>query len=333
MASSVWSRPNKVIVTGGTGFVGTYVCRMLAENSQEPVATGIEPFSDEMAFALGRQAGRVAFVPCDICDPVAVAAMCAEQRPDAIVHVAGYVGHELSLADPAKTYAINIGGTVNILEGARKAGIGKAVVISSNAVYQTKEYQPFDELHPITSIYVGNPNAHYGTSKMAGEQIGLAYYTFHGIDVTAIRITAVYGFGMRAPMFIKPMVEGAALGKRVAIASGGAMGRDYTYIEDTARGVVAVLNADTAKLRERVYNMSAGKLVSAAEIATILRRIIPGADVTIGAELSEIERANVEQRAALTSDAARRTFGYAPRYEIEEGIRDYIRVLREFHRC
>jgi UDP-glucose 4-epimerase len=298
--------------------------------NQRPIATGIEPFSEEMRFVLGQHASTVAFVACDICDAAAVRSMCSNSGADAIIHVAGYVGHEASIADPARTYAVNIGGTVNIMEAARRTGIRKVVLISSNAVYQKKQYEPIDERHPITSIYSGNPNAHYGTAKMAGEQIGLAYYSFHGMDVTALRITAVYGFGMRAPMFIKPMVEGAVRGERVTIASGGAMGRDYTYVEDAAAGIVDVLNSDTEKLEQRVYNLSYGALVSAAEIAALVRRAVPNADVTIGSELTELERANVAQRAALTSEAAHQIFGYKPRYSIEAGIKDYVRLQQRF---
>src|SRR6185312_9208615 len=166
-----------------------------------------------------------------------------EHKADALVHTPGFGGHENSVKEPGKTYAINVGGTVNTLEGARKAGVPKAVIVSSNAAYHRKAHAPFDEKHPITSIYEGNPNAHYGTSKMASEQISLAYRTFHGMDVTAARVTAVYGFRMRGSLYVKPMVEGALQGEKVVLPTGRAVERDYTYVEDSAAGIVAMVNA------------------------------------------------------------------------------------------
>ena len=236
MPNSVWSKPKTVLVTGGTGFVGTYVCRLLAQQGQSAIAVGIEPFSEEAQFVLGEAAVTTRFVRGDVLDAAGLDVICAQYAPDAIVHAAGLVGHDTSLADPAKTYAVNVGGTVNVFEAARRAKIAKVLLISSNAAYHRKERDAFDETHPTTSLYSGNPNAHYGASKMAAEQVALAYHTFHGIDALAIRITSVYGFGMKpGQMQLKQIVEGAANGQAVKIASGGHVVRDYTYVEDFRR--------------------------------------------------------------------------------------------------
>ena len=125
MPSAVWSKPKTVMVTGGTGFVGTYVCRLLGQQGQTAIAVGIEPFSDEAKFVLGETAVSTRFVKGDVCDAARLDAICAQYAPDAIVHAAGLVGHDTSLADPAKTYAVNVGGTVNVFEAARRANIGK----------------------------------------------------------------------------------------------------------------------------------------------------------------------------------------------------------------
>jgi nucleoside-diphosphate-sugar epimerase len=325
-----WSVPKNVIVTGGTGFVGSYVCRLLAQHGQSPLAIGIEPFSNETRFVLGDHADRIRYRACDICDPSALDDVCADGAIQAIVHVAGFVGHEPSLAAPARTYAINIGGTVNVLEAARKAGIRKVVIVGSNAAYHTKQRPAFDESHPVTSITAGNPNAHYGTSKMAAEQIGLTYHSYHDMDVLVARITAVYGFPMRGPIFVKPMVEAAVRGETVAIPTGGAFARDYTYVEDSAAGIVAMLNTDTRALEQRVFNISRGQLVSASDIADIVRHVVPGAEVSVGTTLTALEEANVRQRAPLSSDAAKQAFGFVAQYSMEDGIRAYIATLRRY---
>ncbi len=128
MPNAVWSKPKTVLVTGGTGFVGTYVCRLLARQGQSAIAVGIEPFSEEAQFVLGDAAATTRFVRGDVVDAAGLDAICAQYAPDAIVHAAGLVGHDTSLADPAKTYAVNVGGTVNVFEAARRANIAQSFV-------------------------------------------------------------------------------------------------------------------------------------------------------------------------------------------------------------
>ncbi|MFY9761749.1 MAG: NAD(P)-dependent oxidoreductase [Xanthobacteraceae bacterium] len=331
MPNPVWPKPKTVLVTGGTGFVGTYVCRLLAQQGQLAIAVGIEPFSEEAQFVLGDAAATTRFVRGDVVDAAGLDVICAQYAPDAIVHAAGLVGHDTSLADPAKTYAVNVGGTVNVFETARRANIGKILLISSNAAYHRKERDAFDETHPTTSLYSGNPNAHYGASKMAAEQVALAYHTFHSIDALALRITSIYGFGMKpGQMQLKQIVEGAANGQAVKIASGGHVVRDYTYVEDSAAGIVGILNADTRAVSQRIFNISRGELTSTFDIAEAARAAFPKASIEVGGEMTEFEKATLKQRAPLSWAAAEKVFGYRPRYSLRDGIKSYAEFYTAF---
>src|ERR1700753_1183849 len=98
MSNSVWKAPQKVLVTGGTGFIGTYVCRMLAQNGQNAIAAGIEPFSPEGRFVLGVHADAIKLLSADVTHPSAMIRLCAECNADAIVHTPGFGGHENSVA-------------------------------------------------------------------------------------------------------------------------------------------------------------------------------------------------------------------------------------------
>ncbi len=284
----------------------------------------------EALFVLG-DATSTRFVHGDVLDLAGFEAICAEHKPDAIIHAAGLVGHDASLANPVKTYAINVGGTVNVCESARRAGIAKVLVISSNAAYHRKERDVLDETHPTTSIYSGNPNAHYGASKMAAEQVALAYHTFHGMDVIAIRITSVYGFGMKpGQMQLKQIVEGAADSRKVTVASGGYVVRDYTYVEDSAAGIVGILNFDTRLVAQRVFNIARGELTSTFDIAESARAAFPQAHIEVSGEMTEFETATVKQRAPLSSACAAETFGYQSRYPLLQGIKRYAEIYTEF---
>jgi UDP-glucose 4-epimerase len=330
MTDSQWSKPKTILITGGTGFVGTYVCRLLNQNNQAAIAVGIEAFSQEALFVLGEQAST-RFVPGDVTDAPALDAICSAYKPDAIIHAAGLVGHDASLANPARTYAVNVGGTVNVFEAARRASITKVLVISSNAAYHRKERDAFDETHPTTSIFSGNPNAHYGASKMAAEQVALAYHSFHGMDALAIRITSVYGFGMKpGQMQLKQIVEGAVNGQTVRFATGGHVVRDYTYVEDSAAGIVAILNADTRKTEQRIFNISRAELTSTFDIAEAARAAVPTASIEVGNEMTDFEKATLKQRAPLPYASAKKAFGYEPRYTLQQGIKKYAELYTAF---
>jgi UDP-glucose 4-epimerase len=324
MDDGAWSKPKTVLITGGTGFVGTYVCRLLAERGRTAIATGIEPFTAEGVFALGAGVSSVRFVRADVRDLAALEAVCRAHKPDAIVHAAGLLGHDNSLKNPVQTYAVNVGGTVNVLEAARLCDVPKVLSISSNAAYHRKERDAFDETHPTTSLNSGNPNAHYGASKMAAEQVALAYHTFHGIDAMVIRITSVYGFGMKAgQMQLKQIVEGAVDGRPVAIASGGRVVRDYTYVEDAAAGIVDILDCDTRALPQRIYNIARGELTSTFAIADAARSAVPGARIEVADKMTEFETATLRQRAPLDSTRAEQVFGYRSQFPLREGIKAY----------
>jgi UDP-glucose 4-epimerase len=331
IATTPWELPSRVLITGGTGFVGTYLARALLASGRSVTALALEDFNAESLFVLGDLARQVQVVRGDIRDTEAMRKLAAELRPDAIIHTAALVGLEPSLENPTLAYNININGSIALLEAARLAGVKKFIYASSNAVYHLKEYDPIDERHPITSLSVGNPAGHYGTSKMAAEQIGLAYATFHGLDFIALRISAIYGLGMRGAIYIKTMVEAAVDGQPLVL-QGGPMKRDYTSIADTVSGIMQALDRDTRTIEQRVFNMSSGRAVTVRELAEVVCRHVPQATITVGDELTEPERVNIGQRGALSSEAATKFLGFTPVQDISAGVGIYITSLREFRR-
>src|SRR6202012_4455932 len=165
--------------------------------------------------------------------------------------------------------------------------------------------------------------------KMAGEAIGLAYANFQNVDFLAIRITAIYGFGMRSPMYIKPMVENAVLGKPTRFATGGRMKRDYTHVLDCSDGIVTALMAPPWKTGEqRVINVAGGNARTASEVAKIVRTTIPGADFGIGDELTPLEEQNVKMRTSLDIAAAKRLLNWSPQWPLEKGIAEYAETYQ-----
>lgn len=318
-----------VLVTGGAGFLGGYAMSALAAAGHNAIAYDIAPPSDEMLAVTPSLASTYRSGSID--DIGRLVEICRAERIEVIVHAASRVGLEPSLADPVAFYRTNIMGLVNVCEAARQLGVRKIVSISSNAVYHRGAGEKLDEADPPFSVTGANPAGHYGTSKMAGEAIGMAYAAFHDVDFLALRVTAIYGFGMRSPIYVKPMVEGAVLGKPVHFSTGGPMKRDYTHVFDCCDAIVTAVNAPRRKPgTQRIFNISAGRTCTAAEIAAIVRQVIPGADITIGDGLTPLEQANVQMRAPLDISAAKRLLGWSPKWRIEDGIRQYADRFRTY---
>ena len=315
-----------VLVTGAAGFLGSYVMAALAAAGQP--AHGMD-VSAPSAAALAVAPGLAEHCSLgQVTDAARVFDLCRAHRVDSVVHAAGLVGLEPSLAQPGAFYATNVMGFVNVCEAARQAGARRLVLVSSNAAYHAPSGAKLVEADPAFSIEQGNPAGHYGTSKMMQEAVGLAYATFHGLDVLALRVTAIYGFGMRNPMYIRPMVENAVAGRPTRLPTGGPMRRDYTYVLDCAEAVLRALDAPAERPSPRVLNVAAGQVRTAAEVAGVVRAVIPGADIVIGDTLTPIDAANNRMRASLDVTAAQQVLGWSPAWPLADGIRDYAARLR-----
>jgi nucleoside-diphosphate-sugar epimerase len=319
-----------VLVTGGSGFLGAYLMAALPGAGHAPLCFDIAPPSPELLHVAPSLSSRLR--PGQIGDLARLFEVCRTEKIDAIVHAAGLVGLAPSLEQPLAFYQTNVMGLVHVCEVARQLELRKVVAISSNAAYHAGDGDSLRETDPPFSVTAGNPAAHYGTSKLAGEAIGMAYATFHDLDFVALRITAIYGFGMRSPMYIKPMVENAVRGVPARFATGGPMRRDYTHVRDCCDAILRALEAQVPAGEQRVLNVSAGKTHTAAEVAGMVRRVIPGADIQIGDTLTPLEAANVKMRAPLDIAAAKRVLGWSPQWPLEQGIAEYAERFRQYSR-
>lgn len=316
-----------VLVTGGAGFLGGYIMAALQRKGHEAFAYDIAPPSADTLAVSPDIASR--FRSGQINDLARLFEVCRSDKIEAIIHSAGMVGLETSLEQPIATYQTNVMGLVNVCEVARQLSMRRVVFASSNAAYHKASGATLVETDPAFSIRDANPAGHYGTSKMAGEAIGLAYASFQDLDFLAIRITAIYGFGMRSPMYIKPMVENSVLGKPTRFATGGRMKRDYTHVLDCSDGIVTALMSPPWKVGEqRVINVASGNARTAGEVARIVRDTIPGADIEIGDELTPLEEQNVKMRTSLDIAAAKRLLNWSPQWPLEKGIFEYAETFR-----
>ena len=319
-----------VLVTGGAGFIGSYVVKALLESGRRVIALDLRGYSPEGRYVLEGRADEVAVEEGSVDDWVRVLHVVKEHRPLDVVHLATITHPVYLFTNPMPGVRVNFLGTVHILEAARLFDIRRIVYFSSIGVLPAKQYEPIDAAHPIFLPREAVPTGVYGASKIAGEAFCFAYNQAFGTDFRTIRPSAVYGFGMQWPIFVKPMVEGAVRGEVVTFESGGPFPRDYTHASDVASLAAALLDApDDA---DRVFYGATGQpLVTAAEVARIVMELVPGARIEIPDTLSEADQMELPYRGQLSIENSRRQFGWEPRFtDIRDGLADYVERYRAF---
>jgi len=321
---------DKVLVTGGTGFIGTYVVRALLEAGRDVVAFDVRGLTDEGRFLLGDRVDDFAIEQGSIEDWSRLLHVVDEHRPVDIVHLATITHPVFLFTNPMPGFRVNLEGTMNVLEATRFFDVRRLVYFSSIGVLPARQYEPIDAAHPIFLPRDAVPTGVYGACKIAGEAFCFAYNQAFGTDFRTVRPSAVYGFGMQWPIFVKPMVEGAVRGEVVTFESGGPFPRDYTHAADLASLAVACL--DGPDEADRIFYGATGRpLVTAGEVARIVMELVPGSRIEIPDVLTEADQMELPYRGILSVENARTQLGWEPRYaDIRDGLADYVERYTAF---
>jgi nucleoside-diphosphate-sugar epimerase len=321
-----------VLVTGGSGLVGSHVLRRLAERGDTVIDFDVREPSSSAAWWLKTVADKIRFEYGSIEEWGDLVAAVRAHQPDAIIHTAAILNPPLLAKKPGLGIAINIGGTFNVLEAARIFGVKRVVNFSSIGVLPSIQYEPVDANHPVFLASEGQGSSFYGATKLAGEALCWAYHQSFGVDFITLRPSAVYGFGMQWPIFIKPMVENSVRGLPTRFEKGREFPRDYTHVSDVAQLAVKAVDLPADKVHDRVFYAATGRpLVTAGRLAEVVAKLIPGADIEIGSGLSEADMLEIRYRGMLSIENARQQLGYEPEFgDIEKGVANYIDVYRQY---
>ena len=321
-----------VLVTGGSGLVGSHVLRRLAERGDTVIDFDVREPSSSAAWWLKTVADKIRFEYGSIEEWGDLVAAVRAHQPDAIIHTAAILNPPLLAKKPGLGMAINIGGTFNVLEAARIFGVKRVVNFSSIGVLPSIQYEPVDANHPVFLASEGQGSSFYGATKLAGEALCWAYHQSFGVDFITLRPSAVYGFGMQWPIFIKPMVENSVRGLPTRFEKGREFPRDYTHVSDVAQLAVKAVDLPADKVHDRVFYAATGRpLVTAGRLAEVVAKLIPGADIEIGSGLSEADMLEIRYRGMLSIENARQQLGYEPEFgDIEKGVANYIDVYRQY---
>ena len=321
-----------VLVTGGCGFIGSHVARHLVDRGDRVVLLDKHPPTGEAAYLLRPVAARMTIAQGSIEHLPDVLAAVRTHTPAAIVHTAAIGDPAAVQHEPLLALRVNVEGSLNCLEAVRLFGLRRIVLFSSIGALPSIRYQPVDASHPVVCNDEGPGSGFYGASKVAVEAFAYGYRQAFGTDFIVLRPSAVYGLGMRHPIFVKPMVENAVLNRPTRFPSGREFPRDYTHVSDISRLTLRALDVPASRVRDRIFYAATGRpLRTAGELADIVRRVVPGADISIGPGLSESDKLEIRYRGVLSIENAREQLGYEPQFAaLEDGVADYVREYRHY---
>lgn len=243
--------PGRILVTGATGFLGRALVRRLRDRRAQVVASDL--------------AGET---PCDVTDATRVDEVVSAGGFDTIVHCGAVSGPMVMVDRPLDVWAINVTGTVNLLEAARRHGRVRFILCSTCEVYGEADGVAGETDLP-------SPANVYAASKVAAEQAMLGYILGHGLDAAALRLGWIYGPGRQTPTALEAMLQAAVSGTPETIDADPDERAHYIYIDDAVDGVLRAVEAP--ELTGRIYNVTAGTAVPMRDVAASIHALCPGA--------------------------------------------------------
>ncbi len=292
----------RVLVTGGSGFIGSHVVDKLRARGHEPVIYDLRP-------SPWHERGSVDTVLGSITDREALER--ALHSCDAVAHLAAVADVNDVHAEPEDAERVNARGTVAVLEAARRAGVKRIVYASTIWVYSDCEPEEVDE-----DTLLPPPSHLYTSTKLAGELYCKAYQELYGIDYTILRFGIPYGPRAREAAVIPAFVNKALAGDPLTLAGDGSQSRKFVYVEDLADGVARGLD-DVAV--NRVYNLASDETVTIKQIAETIKEL-----------MGDVEIVHTPARPGdfggkiVSSDRAERELGWTAATPFSEGVRRYI---------
>jgi UDP-glucose 4-epimerase len=295
---------NRIVVTGGAGFIGSHLVERLAGTADVVV---LDNFQSGSRKNLRHVTGKVKVTQGDIRDWEIVEGVV--KGSSSIFHLAANASVPFSVQDPRYDFETNALGTLNVLEAARKFDVQTVVYASSAAVYGEPEYLPMDENHST------RPISPYGVSKLAGEHMGTVYKEVYGLNFSAVRIFNTYG--PRQPRYVMyDLLKKLKLNSsELEVLGTGEQVRDYCYVSDMVDALMLV-----AQKGKGTYNVAGGIPTSVREVAEFLvSQISPDKKIVY---TGTSWKGDIQ---VLTADIQKiRTLGFNPKVSLHEGIQRLI---------
>jgi NAD dependent epimerase/dehydratase len=301
----------RVCITGGEGFIGSHLTELLVrEGASVRVLALYNPFG-RYGWLDPDVHGEVEVLPGDVRDAERV--FQAVDGTEVVFHLAALGGIPYSYVAPMSYVQVNIEGTVNVAEASRRAGVRRMVHTSTSETYGTARTVPIGEDHPM------QPQSPYSASKIGADNMALSYHHAFEVPVAVIRPFNVYGPRQSTRAVIPTILTQLHKGVKQLRLGATSPTRDFTYVEDTARGFLAVAACDRAV--GEVVNIGSGKEISIGDLVELLVEVT-GADVEIITEEARLRPEGSEvERLLADSTRAREWTGWSPQVALREGLK------------
>jgi len=311
------SQQGAILVTGAAGFIGSHVSQALV--ARNDLVIGLDNFDPYYDPSLKREnltdllkSDTFEFVEGDICDQRAVQAVFA-RGVSSVIHLAAKAGVRPSLKDPLAYANTNVAGTIRLLEAARQAGVQRFVFGSSSSVYGAANHVPFSEDQPIQ-----RPVSPYAASKVAGEAFCHTCHHLYGVPVMCLRLFTVYGPRQRPDLAINKFVRLLLAGEPIPQYGDGSSSRDYTFIEDIVRGILAAHDSD---LEYEVINLGSS---SPIRLDAMIRAVAEAVGVEPRIQQLPDQPGDVP-RTYASVEKAKRLLSWQPQWDLVAGLTEFIK--------
>jgi UDP-glucose 4-epimerase len=296
----------RILVTGGSGFIGSHVVDRLVAIGASPVIYDLRPSPWHP---------ELPAVVADLADAPRLHA--AMEGCEAVIHLAAQADVNEVLADPVEAERRNVRGTLAVLEAARSTQVRRVVYASTIWAYSDTPAECHDERLPLHA-----PAHLYTATKLAGELYCHAYGELYGVEHTILRFGIPYGPRARQAAVIPAFTARALAGEPLTLAGDGSQTRPFVYVEDLADGVVRALDAPAAS--NQTYNLVSAKETAIRDIATAIRDVIGEVEIVQGPG-----RTGDFAGAPVSALRAEQDLGWTASTPFDEGIRRYV----EWHRA
>lgn len=311
-----------IIVTGGAGFIGSFLCEKLISLGFRIIC--IDNFNDfynpeikEDNIRKIINSNNFKLYRSDICDLDGLEEIFSKNDVKIIIHLAAMAGVRPSIKNPLLYTKVNILGTSNLLECCKKYNISKFIFASSSSVYGGNKKVPFSE-----DDNVDNPISPYAATKKAGELICHTYHNLYNISVFCFRFFTVYGPRQRPEMAIHKFIRQIFNREQVEIYGDGSSSRDYTYIDDVIAGIVNSLDIINGF---EIINLGNSKIVRLIDLVRLIE------DIT--GEKANLKFLDNQPGDIFTTHAdirkARKMLEYNPETNIKEGLVKFLNWYKE----
>ncbi len=311
---------NKILVTGAAGFIGSKTTELLLRQNEQVI--GVDNLNDYYDVTLKSYRLKLLtrfknfhFQKIDIENFSPLKALFKKHSIDAVVNLAARAGVRYSLENPFVYLRTNTLGTLNLLELCKDFKVKKFILASTSSLYASQK-MPFKE-----TLSVNTPISPYAATKKGAEALCYTYHYLYGIDLTILRYFTVYGPAGRPDMSIFRFIKWIDEGKPLEVFGDGSQSRDFTYVDDVARGTVSALkNPGFA-----VINLGGHKPYRLSEMIRLIERFLGKK-----ARLKKLSFHKADLKATWADiHQAQRKLGWKPKVGLEEGIRRTVQWYLE----